>query len=150
SWENLNYGWQRWVLDYQQGTQLEVLQNWFGRLDAKDFVLWLVGGGGTVLLLVALWLFKPWRRERDMQQRLFQRFERLLARHGVQRQPGEGARAFAQRAGLALPAQRQPILAFAAAFEAQRYGAAATSPEPLKRHLRALRRALPLRLWQRS
>ncbi len=150
SWENLNYGWERWVLGYQQGTQLEVLQKWFGRLDSRDFVLWLVGGGGGVLLLIALWLFKPWRRERDVQQRMYQRFERLLARHGVRRQPGEGARAFAQRAELALPAQMGHIRAFADAFEAQRYGGAARSPEHLQRQLRALRRALPLRWLQRT
>ncbi|GLK89724.1 transglutaminase TgpA family protein [Pseudomonas turukhanskensis] len=150
SWENLNYGWERWVLGYQQGTQLEVLQKWFGRLDSGDFVLALVGGGGAVLLLVALWLFKPWRRERDVHQRLYLRFERLLARHGVQRQPGEGARAFAQRAELALPAQLGHIRAFADAFEAQRYGGAPSAPDHLQCHLRALRRALPIRLLRRD
>jgi transglutaminase-like putative cysteine protease len=150
SWENLNDGWQRWVLGYQQRTQLEMLQKWFGRLDSRDLLISLVGGGGAVVLLVALWLFKPWRRERDVQQRLYQRFERLLARHGVRRQSGEGARAFAQRAELALPAQMGHIRAFADAFEAQRYGGAARSPEHLQRQLRALRRALPLRWLQRT
>ncbi|MGY4531905.1 transglutaminase-like putative cysteine protease [Pseudomonas sp. TE3786] len=150
SWEELNYGWQRWVLDYQQGTQLELLQQWFGRLDSRDLVLSLVGGGGAVLMLIGLWLFKPWRRERDVQQRLYQRFERLLAKHGVRRQPGEGARAFARRAELALPAQLGHIRAFADAFEAQRYGGTPVSPQTLQRHVRALRRALPLRWMQRD
>ncbi len=150
SWEELNYGWQRWVLDYQQGAQLELLQKWFGRLEARDLVVALVGGGGGVLLLIALWLFKPWRRERDVQQRLYLRFERLLARHGVRRQPGEGARAFAQRAELALPAQLGHIRAFADCFEAQRYAGAPASPQQLQRELRALRRALPLRLFLRD
>ncbi|MEK1940545.1 MAG: DUF4129 domain-containing protein, partial [Pseudomonas sp.] len=130
--------------------QLQLLQKWFGRLEARDLVLALVGGGGTVLLLIALWLFKPWRRERDVQQRLYLRFERLLARHGVRRQPGEGARAFAQRAELALPAQLGHIRAFADSFEAQRYGGAPASPQQLQRELRALRRALPLRLLLRD
>jgi transglutaminase-like putative cysteine protease len=150
SWENLNDGWQQWVLGYQQRTQLETLQKWFGRLDWRDLLISLVGGGAAVLLIVTLLLFKPWRRERDVQQRLYLRFERLLARHGVQRQPGEGARAFAQRAELALPAQVGHIRAFADAFEAQRYGGAQRSPEQLQRHLRALRRALPLRWLQRT
>jgi hypothetical protein len=138
------------VLDYQQGTQLEVLQKWFGRLESRDLVLSLVGGGGAVLLLVGLWLFKPWRRERDVQQRVYQSFERVLARHGVRRQSGEGARAFAQRAELALPAQLGHIRAFADAFEAQRYGGTPASPKQLQQQVRALRRALPLRWLQRD
>ncbi len=150
SWENLNYDWEGVVLGYQRGAQLEFLQKWFGRLEARDLVLALVGGGGMVLLLIALWLFKPWRRERDVQQRLYLRFERLLARHGVRRLPGEGARAFAQRAELALPAQVGHIRAFADSFEAQRYAGAPASPQQLQRELRALRRALPLRMFQRD
>ena len=150
SWESLNDSWQRWVLGYQQDEQLSLLQKWFGRLDAQDFVIGLVGGGGLVLLSLALWLFKPWRRERDVQQRLYQRFERLLARQGVQREPGEGARAFAQRAELALPAQLGHIRAFADAFEAQRYAGTPAAPKQLQQHLRELRRALPWRLWQRD
>ncbi len=150
TWENLNYDWEGVVLGYQRGAQLELLQKWFGRLEARDLALALVGGGALVVLLIALWLFKPWRRERDVQQRLYLRFERLLARHGVRRQAGEGARAFAQRAELALPAQVGHIRAFADAFEAQRYAGAPASPQQLQRALRALRRALPLRLLQRD
>jgi hypothetical protein len=150
NWEELNYGWQRWVLDYQQGTQLELLQKWFGRLEASDLIISLVGGGGLMLALVGLWLFKPWRRERDVQQRLFLRFEKLLVRQGLKRQPGEGARAFAQRAEAALPAHGEAIRAFADAYEAQRYGGEPAAPDALQRHLRALRRALPLRWLQRE
>ncbi|MNE39781.1 Protein-glutamine gamma-glutamyltransferase [compost metagenome] len=142
-WDSLNHGWQRLVLGYQGAQQLQLLQRWFGRIDARVLALGLVGGAGLLLGLLALWLFKPWRRERDPQRRLFRRFERLLARHAVPRQPGEGARAYAERAALVLPAQAQAILAFAAAFEAQRYGGDAACPAVLRAHLVVLRRALP-------
>lgn len=145
-WDNLNYGWQRWVLGYQGAQQLELLQRWFGRLDARLLALSLVGGGAVLLGLLALWLFKPWQREHDVQQRLFRRFELLLGRHGLRRQPGEGPRDFAERAAQALPAQAQAIRAFAAAFEAQRYAGQALSTVQLRRHLHSLRRALPWRL----
>lgn len=146
-WDNLNYGWQRWVLGYQGEQQLQLLQRWFGRLDARDLVIALVGGGGLLLGLLALVLFKPWRHERDLQQRLYQHFERLLSRHGLQRAAGEGARAFAERAGQALPAQAEPIRAFAAAFEAQRYAGRDAAPAELRQRLVQLRRALP---WRRT
>ena len=146
SWDNLNYGWQRWVLGYQSAQQLKVLQRLLGRIDSRSLILALVGGGGLLLGLLALWLFKPWRRETDRQQRVFRAFEQLLARHGLRRQPGEGARDFAQRAARALPHQRAAIMAFAQAFEAQRYAGEAGSPRQLRQQLRALRRALPWRL----
>ena len=146
TWDNLNYGWQRWVLGYQSQQQLEFLQRWLGRVDAQSLVIGLVGGGALLLGLLALWLFKPWQRERDVQQRLFRRFESLLARHGVPRMPGEGPRDYAARAARQMPAQAQVIIDFAAAFEAQRYAGQEPSALQLRQHLKALRRALPWRL----
>jgi transglutaminase-like putative cysteine protease len=145
-WDNLNHGWQRWVLGYQGAQQLQLLQRWFGRIDGRLLALSLVGGGGLLLGLLALWLFKPWRREQDVQQRCFRRFERLLARHAVPREVGEGPRAYAERAARALPAQAQAILRFAAAYEAQRYAGQDASAILLRQHLAAVRRALPWRL----
>jgi len=145
-WDNLNYGWQRWVLGYQGEQQLELLRRWFGRVDGRLLATVLVGGGALSLGLVALLLFQPWRRERDPQRRLFQRFERLLARQGLRRGAGEGPRAFAERAAQALPGQAECIRAFARAFEAQRYAGRAGSPSELRRQLAQLRRALPWHL----
>ncbi|MCG4453407.1 DUF3488 and DUF4129 domain-containing transglutaminase family protein [Pseudomonas sp. MMS21-TM103] len=147
AWDNLNHGWQRLVLGYQGAQQLQLLQRWFGLIDARVLALSLVGAGGLLLGLLALWLFKPWQRERDPQQRLFRRFEQLLARHAVHRQPGEGARAYAERAAQALPAQAQAIGNFAAAFEAQRYAGGEARPAELRVHLAVLRRALP---WHKA
>ncbi|EGH47494.1 transglutaminase-like domain-containing protein, partial [Pseudomonas syringae pv. pisi str. 1704B] len=61
--------------------------------NSRSLVFRLPGAGfclGTLfsLGLVALWLFKPWQRESDSQLRVFNAFERLLARHGLRRMPG--------------------------------------------------------------
>ncbi|WP_313520342.1 DUF3488 and transglutaminase-like domain-containing protein, partial [Pseudomonas sp.] len=109
SWDNLNYGWQRWVLAYQGEQQASLLQSWFGKFDSRVLLIALLGGGSLILAAVALALFKPWRRESDPQQRLFLGFERLLARHGLRRARGEGPRAFAERAAKALPGQAESI-----------------------------------------
>ena len=146
SWDDLNHGWQRWVLGYQGTQQLQLLQRWFGRMDGQLLGLALVGGGGLLLGLLALFLFKPWRRERDPLLRQFRHFERLLARHGLLRQAAEGPRAYAERAARQLPAQAEAIRAFAQAFEAQQYGRTALDAQSLVRSLRVLRRGLPWRL----
>lgn len=142
SWDSLNYGWQRWVLGYQGQEQLRVLNRWFSGLQAPAFI----GGLGLLLGLFALWVFKPWQRESDSQLRLFNAFERLLARHGLRRLPGEGAAEFARRAGLLMPVHADVIGAFAREFQAQRYAGSASSPAELRRCLKQLRRRLPWRL----
>ncbi|TBU71612.1 DUF3488 domain-containing protein [Pseudomonas daroniae] len=149
AWDDLNYGWQRWVLGYQGAQQFELLQRWFGQVDASRLILALVGGGGLLLGLLSLWLFKPWRAERDPLLRVFLRFERLLAQHGVQRHTGEGPRAFAARAVQALPGQADAINAFVQAYEAQRYAGQNISTTTLLQQLNALRRQLPWR-WSRT
>ncbi|GFM89922.1 transglutaminase [Pseudomonas cichorii] len=142
SWDNLNYGWQRWVLGYQGQQQLQVLGRWFSGFQVPVFV----GGVLGVLALIALWLFKPWQRESDSQLRLFKAFERLLGRHGLHRLPGEGAEAFCRRAVLFFPRHADAIEAFVAEFQAQRYGASGASLSELRRCLKQLRRRLPWRL----
>lgn len=142
NWDNLNYGWQRWVLGYQGQQQLQVLGRWFSGFQAPVFA----GGALVILGLLALWLFKPWRRESDSQLRLFNGFERLLARHGLRRHQGEGAQAFALRAAQRFPAQAEAIEAFAREFEAQRYAGVSGSVGHLRRRLKSLRRSLPWRL----
>ncbi|MBE7373067.1 transglutaminase TgpA family protein [Pseudomonas lopnurensis] len=147
-WDSLNYGWQRWVLNYRGEQQLQVLQRWFGRLDGQALGLGLVAAVALLVGVLALLLFKPWRRESDVQQRLFQRFERLLARHGVWRQAGEGARSFAARAASMLPGQAAAIVEFVRLYEQQRYAQQPAAADELARALRRLRRALPWRFAQ--
>jgi hypothetical protein len=142
SWDNLNYGWQRWVLGYQGQQQLQVLGRWFSGFETPVFA----AGALVILGLLALWLFKPWRRESDSQLRLFNAFERLLARHGLRRQQGEGAQAFARRAAQRFPAHAEAIEGFAEEFEAQRYAGISGSVGHLRRRLKYLRRSLPWRL----
>ncbi|WP_122857433.1 transglutaminase TgpA family protein [Pseudomonas viridiflava] len=148
SWDNLNYGWYRlrdswlrWVLGYQGQQQLQVLSRWFSGFQAPVFV----AGIALSLGLVALWLFKPWQRESDSQLRLFNAFERLLARHGLRRMPGEGAEAFGARAALFLPQHAEAIGAFIDEFQAQRYAGHSGSASHLRSRLRVLRRRLPWR-----
>lgn len=142
SWDNLNYGWQRWVLGYQGQQQLQVLSRWFSGFEMPVFI-----GAALVLLgLLAAWIFKPWQRESDSQLRVFNAFERLLARHGLRRMPGEGAHAFCRRAVLFFPQHADAIEDFVEEFQAQRYAGHTVSVAHLRRRLRYLRRRLPWRL----
>lgn len=144
-WDNLNYGWQRWVLGYQGERQLDLLKELFGRLDARKLGLLTVLVGALLLGVLALLLLKPWRQERDPQLRLFRRFERLLARQGIERQADEGARAFAERAATQSPDGADAIREFAHLYELARYAGRTTEPGELRASLARLRRQLPWR-----
>lgn len=138
AWDNANYLWQRWVLGYQSATQLDILNRWF-----QGWQQWILPAGLVLILLVlALLILKPRRRQADAQLRQFEVFERLLARYGLLRETGEGAQAFAARAMQRLPHQAPAIQAFAQAFAAQRYAGAAADPKQLNVHIKALRRRL--------
>ncbi|MCU1716963.1 DUF3488 and DUF4129 domain-containing transglutaminase family protein [Pseudomonas sp. 5P_3.1_Bac2] len=146
-WDNLNYAWQRWVLGYQGQQQLQFLQRWLGQVDGQSLLLSLVGGAALLVGLLALCLLKPWQARGSAQQRLLRDFERLLARHGVVRQTGEGIRSYAARAVQQLPQQAPLINQFAHAYEAQRYAGQLLAAAELRRQLRQLRRSLPWR-WR--
>lgn len=150
SWDSLNYAWQRKVLGYQGVEQLRLLEDWFGKADPTRIGLLLLACAATLLGVLALALFQPWKREHDPLLRQYRRFERLLARHGICRQAGEGPLAFAERAAQALPAQAAVIRAFAQRFAQQRYAEAAADPAALRRLLARLRRQLPWRPWWRN
>lgn len=144
-WDSLNYGWQRWVLNYQGERQLEVLQGLFGKVDARKLGVLMVAVGALLIGLLAIILLKPWRRERDAQVRQYRRFERLLARHGIARRPGEGARDFAQRAAAQLPDVAGPIADFSSLYEQARYAGRPADKAEVHTALARLRRQLPWR-----
>lgn len=120
-WESINHGWQRWVLGYQEEQQLAFLQSWLGQLDGWRLASWLAGLAVLAMGVLALWLFKPWQQRGTPAQRLLLRYERLLAQHGLPRQPGEGIRAYARRAARKLPEQATAIEAFSRYYEQLQY-----------------------------
>lgn len=149
-WDNLNYGWQRWVLDYQGERQLRTLKGWFGDIDTRQLGLLLLVCAAVLIALLTLLLLKPWQYERDPQLRLFRRFERLLARRGVIREDGEGARDFAERAAHELPAQAEAIGDFARLYERARYAGEAPDKAAIQSALARLGRRLPWRTGARG
>lgn len=147
NWDSLNYGWQRWVLGYQGERQMDLLRGVFGKLDGGRLGVIMVAIGAALILVLALFLLKPWARERDPQLRLFRGFERALARRGVTRDRGEGARDFAERAARAIPEAAEPIRRFAEGYERARYGGHADALPEVQRSLKYLRRRLRVR-WR--
>jgi hypothetical protein len=124
NWEALTHQWNLWVLGYNPERQRDLMAR-FGVRDADwvelASVLFALLGAFVAMLL--LWSLS--RRARpDPVQSAWLAFCRKLGAKGIARAPHEGPRDYSERAALALPSAREPILAIADLYIALRYGAA--------------------------
>ena len=99
SWDNLQHGWNDWVLNYDQRKQRDFLSNLkIGVENWSDMVFALVI---LLLAVTALFWLVVWYRERpprpQVYEILFNRLLKKLAKHGIRKKPAEDTRAFLQR-----------------------------------------------------
>ncbi|MEM7406195.1 MAG: DUF3488 and transglutaminase-like domain-containing protein [Pseudomonadota bacterium] len=140
AWDTVDNTWNQWILGYGPERQREFLRELgFDVKSWRDIGLIFIAAAFLALLLVTLWM---WRRREpvDPVARLYRRFSRRLARHGVERFSHEGPRDFGARAALALPAAADDIGAVIDAYERIRYGPPGSGNlNELKHRVRALR-----------
>lgn len=141
--DEINYNWQRWVVQYDNESQLKLFQRWYEDLDLRTLGLWLLG---VLLALMAIFLgYVLWKErsvEEDPVKRLYRLFERKMARRGLRRRPGETPRQFAQRAADHFPPIAGEIRQIEAQLEDVLYadGQSASSVLPvLRKSIRRLR-----------
>ncbi|WP_333842410.1 transglutaminase TgpA family protein [Pelomicrobium sp.] len=138
AWDSLTNGWNQWVLGYGGERQRELLSRiGVTHPDWRSMaVLLLVGIGAFTGMLAAGLLWRMGERRPAPAQRLYRRFCRRLARHGLARAPGEGPRDYANRIAAARPELAAQVQAICWLYIALRYGTE-SDPRQLKR-LRAL------------
>ncbi len=138
-WERLNYGWQRWVLNYQ-GEQQQALLH--GLQDGLEHYGTALLASLATLLAGSLLIDRLRHRPAgaDPLERLRLDYEQQLARRSLNRQPGEGLQDFATRAAAAWPEQAPAIRAFARAYQQARYAGQPPCWPVLRQSLRQLHR----------
>ncbi|WP_031434347.1 transglutaminase TgpA family protein [Methylomarinum vadi] len=96
-WNSLDYQWQRWVINYSNTNQSNLLAA-LGIDNIERLLYWLIGSVTSVSLLLAWLLLRNNRPRADPVMALYQNFCAKLAKQaGLQIRTGEGARHFAQR-----------------------------------------------------
>ncbi|TCS36542.1 uncharacterized protein DUF4129 [Paucimonas lemoignei] len=96
NWDAINNGWNQWVLNYSPDKQKSLLQSLgFSTPDWRTLAM-LLGGGATVLALLA-WPLLLDRRKIDPIQAIYLRFCQAMARKGLPRDLHEGPRTYRQR-----------------------------------------------------
>lgn len=119
-WQSVDYNWQRWVINYTPGNQMQLLQR-FGIADIADIAQWLVICVGFMTALLAAWMFRRQKAAVDPAVRLFRRFCAKLAKAGIVIETGEASGVFAKRAQNRRPDLAEQIDAISEIFSRLRY-----------------------------
>jgi len=124
-WSNIDYNWQRWVINYDNRNQSRFLSS-LGIADIKAMIYWMVGSIGLITALLSWLLLHQKQKAIDPVLRIYNRFCRKIVKRGLLRGRGEGAKDFAERVKIKLPEQAANIDQITAVFIKLRYGRNAT------------------------
>lgn len=139
-YDALTYRWQSWVVGFDSAEQYRLLQDLFGSVRARTFVIIVLASGALVLVPVAwLLLGRHRRRPLDPAQQLYLAFCARLARRGLEREPGEGPRAFCQRVATLDPVLGRWAREFTEGFEQLAYAGSVRDDGAGRQQLRDLR-----------
>ncbi len=133
-----DYLWAQWVLGYEY-RQERLLTGWLGAWDPWRLGFFILGAGALALLPVLCGQLRLARRPAHPPlERLFERYCRQLARHGVARAQGEAPRALAERVARERPALGADATVISALLEEGMYGGGKPDLADLRRRIRRL------------
>jgi protein-glutamine gamma-glutamyltransferase len=123
-WDATNNWWQERVINFNLGTQLDLMRYLgLGTVDYRQLALLLVGGAGVWAFAAILWMRrKPVAVKPDAVARLWLKFIVMLKRHGLRIPAHEPPMSIARRAAHALPGLAKPIHDFTQTYVRLRYG----------------------------
>lgn len=130
-WGNIDYNWQRWVINYDNKSQSSFLSA-FGINDLKAMIYWMIAIIAAITVVLCWFLLYQKPKAADKVLLIYKRFCKKLAKHGLFRDSGEGAKDFADRVKVKLPEQAEAIDRITALFIKLRYGRAAATSEDLQ------------------
>lgn len=138
-WDALNNSWNQWVLNYNSGTQRDLLRSLgFSDVDWPRLVLLLFLAGSVAIGLIALPLTRN-RVQIAPLDRVYFSLCRKMAKKGHARAPHEGPAAYAERLKAGLPAQAYvPVQRFLAIYAAAKYGKNSLPEAAIVSRLRSL------------
>ena len=101
---SLQYGWQRFVLNFDSETQQSILKKVFGEMSIRK-TMFIVGGifGSIILLWVGFLGLVKKQNVEPAEHQLYRRFCDLLAKKGIKREMAQTPEAFSQVAAAQLP-----------------------------------------------
>ncbi len=121
-YDQVNFAWNRWVLNYDAQLQFKVLTELLGEVSPQRMVFAVLLGGVIAIGVVAIQLLvRQPLKHTDPVVKAYSRFCRKFTKLGVIRQPGEAPRSFALRAGEKRPDLRGEIQVITGLYEQMQY-----------------------------
>ncbi len=137
--DSMQYGWQRWVLSYDDETQTQFLTKLLGELSFTKIALFALSLFGCLLLIWMIWLGLTCQANPEaLEHRLYRRFTERLGKQGVERRLDQTPNEYGIQAAQALPTQADKILAFTNVYQTLCYACEAGQRSSLLRELRRL------------
>jgi transglutaminase-like putative cysteine protease len=127
-WSSVDYSWQRWIINYDNKSQSSFLST-FGINDLKAMIYGMLIAIASVTAVLCWFLLYQKPKTADKVLQVYSRFCRKLAKHGLFKGAGEGAKDFAERVKIKLPGQATDIDRITAVFIRLRYGRIATGED---------------------
>ena len=129
-WRNLDYQWQRRIINYGNQQQSSLLSS-LGIADINNMIYWMVAVIGLIAAALSWMLLHQKPKTAGRVLRSYERFCKKLAKRGLVIGAGEGAKDFAARVKNKLPRQADDIDRITELFIKLHYGRL-VSPEELK------------------
>lgn len=141
-WDAVNNRWNQWVLGYDHERQMALISRIKGSAATWEDLIegLLISIGSAVLLISAMLLVRM--QPRDPLEHAYLRFQRRLARAGIQRLPHEGPLDFGARAAAQIPHQAETIREITVHYAQLRYGAGST-PHDINNWIQRIRNFKP-------
>jgi len=130
-WGNVDYSWQRWVINYNNANQTKFLSS-LGIKDIRTMLYWMLGAIAVITVILSFVLMHKKPKTKDRALRIYYRFCQKLAKHGLIRDIAEGEQDFAERAKATLPDHAGDIDQITRIFIALRYGRTPANPDGIK------------------
>jgi len=135
-WSSVDYSWQRWIVNYDHQNQASLLSK-IGISGLKKMLYCLLGLLGTVIVMLAILLFRKQKTVLDSAQIYYLRACAKLVKLGLLRAENEGANDFLLRV-----TEKQPQVALAFAQITQLYVRMRYAKDPSQNLLEQLQMAV--------
>ena len=123
NWDNINNGWNQWVLGYDDKKQLEFLSKLSGKdVNLTDLVVGMIVTLLAAMAATAFFVLKKTHIKLKPAEKIYVHYLKKLKSIGLQPNIGEGVLDFGTRVALALPQNKMMILQIAARYNALQYG----------------------------
>jgi transglutaminase-like putative cysteine protease len=124
-WGNIDYNWQRWVINYDSMNQSRFL-SLLGIDDIKAMIYWMIALIALITAVLSWFLLYQKQKTTDKALLIYNLFCKKIAKLGLLRGAGEGAKDFAERIKIQFPKHSKDIDLITAVFIRLRYGKHAT------------------------